>query len=473
VSTPVDSSDSLGETLSAKLPELINLDPILSAQLVAELFIEELDEVIVSLFSKDGGATQYKFLHTIISGDLARTDPVAGPVLSANLTVDHHQTYLALLARLHPDMVYEYLSTHDTYRPDECLKLCQEYDIADASAYLLERMGNVTSALQLILQTLESRLMGLKRSIRGTSTSSYDISSRLRFSSSLNKKRISSGEISSKHRKDVKDVKRILVVALDLCERNSGTSSIRTEHGSQLWFNVLDRLINAKGFLRLAKEQPQHAKIMASILSELLQLTMQRMVSSVPLTDLVHKVTAEHSGSRLGEFREMIGTLLSTYGFEHDVCTGAVNVLHHDIRVMDRDRRTLKVEGSRIGKIMNRPLKRSLPLGGRGFVESLSHNGVSLKSGPDGDASLSDGGLVLDNRSNNAGLSNVLSLLRSRRDSGKGGKTQVGTKSGLCMMTSSDLLFHAGESSEVVSLGERQIGVLGAAEHYGSFRTFQ
>jgi hypothetical protein len=32
-------------------------------------------------------------------------------------------------------------------------------ELADASAYLLERMGNVTSALQFILQTLENRMM--------------------------------------------------------------------------------------------------------------------------------------------------------------------------------------------------------------------------------------------------------------------------------------------------------------------------
>jgi hypothetical protein len=342
-STDSAYSSSLRTALCAKLHDLVDLDPVLSAQLVAEIFIEELDEVVNSLNDGDGGASQFKFLHSIISGDLGKMDAVAGPVLNANLTMDHHQVYLALMAKIHPDMVYEYLSTHDNYRAEECLKLCQQYEIADASAYLLERMGNVSSALQLILQTLEGRMMGLKRTIRGMGTEFFLSSASRQFLSDWKKEEAKATEQRQKQEREVERVKRILVVALDLCERNSGTTSSRSEHGSQLWFNVLDRLINAKGFLRLSKEQPAHAKVMAGVLSQLLQLTMQRMVSSVPLPDLVQKVTTDHSGSRLGELREMVESLLNTYGFELDVFTGAANVMHEDVKRMEQEYRRLKV----------------------------------------------------------------------------------------------------------------------------------
>jgi hypothetical protein len=163
------------------------------------------------------------------------------------------------------------------------------------------------------------------------------------FLSDWKKEEAKATEQRQKQEMEVERVKRILVVALDLCERNSGTTSSRTEHGSQLWFNVLDRLINAKGFLRLSKEQPAHAKVMAGVLSRLLQLTMQRMVSSVPLPDLVRKVTTDHSGSRLGELREMVESLLNTYGFELDVFAGAANVMHEDVKRMEEEYRRLKV----------------------------------------------------------------------------------------------------------------------------------
>ena len=133
-------------------------------------------------------------------------------------------------------------------------------------------------------------------------------------------------------------MKQILVVALDLCERNSGATV-----GSRLWFNVLDRLINAKGFLRLVKELPEHAEVMSKVLSELLQLTMQRMVSNVPLPDLVHKITTDHAGNRLGEFREMIVSMLKTYNLELAVFSNAAEIMYQDMRGMSVRKHGLKV----------------------------------------------------------------------------------------------------------------------------------
>ncbi|KAL3919253.1 MAG: hypothetical protein SGILL_003847, partial [Bacillariaceae sp.] len=317
--------NALREALVSKLTDLVLLDPLLSAELTADLFVDDPDQVICCL---DDEEAKFLFLRAIISGDLNERDSVAGSVLNAQLTMEHHHQYMALMAKLHPESVYDYLSSHDNYRLEECLQLCQKYDIADASAYLLERMGNVTSALQLILQTMESRMMNLKRTIRGLGTDYFEkyYHRGIPKHDRLAKQKDRDAKPYGKQEREIEGLKRILIVALDVCERNSGScASSRTEieHGSQLWFNVLDRLINAKGFLRLTKEQPAHAKAMAGVLSELLGLTMQRMVSSVPLPDLVRKVTSDHSGSRLGELREMIESLLITYGLELDVFSGA------------------------------------------------------------------------------------------------------------------------------------------------------
>jgi hypothetical protein len=459
---------SLRRALCTKMPDLVNLDPILSAQLVAEIYIDDIDEVVNSLNAGDGGASQFKFLNAIISGDLSKIDAVAGPVLNANLSMDHHQVYLSLMAKLHPDMVYDYLSTHDNYRAEESLKLCQQYEIADASAYLLERMGNVSSALQLILQTLEGRMMCLKRTIRGMGTDFYRSNASRQFLSDWNKEESKATEQQQKQEREVERVKRILVVALDICERNSGSATSRSEHGSQLWFNVLDRLINAKGFLRLSKEQPAHAKVMAGVLSQLLQLTMQRMVSSVPLPDLVRKVTTDHSGSRLGELREMVESLLSTYGFELDVCSGAVSVMHEDVRCMEREHRRLRLEGSIVTSIMQMPLAK-VAKGSNG-----SQKGRILQLGDGGDAVFGDGGSMRQNAAATVGLGGALHRLRLRRadrDTSMVNETPWDrAHSGLDMMSVSEKLFNEGESSEAAEYGERLIGVLGEAEHYGSFR---
>ncbi|KAL3942098.1 MAG: hypothetical protein SGARI_000378, partial [Bacillariaceae sp.] len=459
--------NALREALTSKLIDLVLLDPLLTAELAADLFVDDPDEVIRSL--KDEEA-KFLFLRAIISGDLNDMDPVAGSVLNAQLTMEHHHQYMALMAKLHPDSVYDYLSSHDNYRLEECLQLCQKYEIADASAYLLERMGNVTSALQLILQTMESRMMNLKRTIRGLGTDYFEkyYHQGLPKHNRPAKREHLDARLYTKQEKEIEGLKRILVVALDVCERNSGSFSTRTEteHGSQLWFNVLDRLINAKGFLRLSKEQPAHAKVMAGVLSELLRLTMQRMVSSVPLPDLVRKVTSDHSGSRLGELREMLESLLITYGLELDVFGGAVSVFNYDNRQMAKAHHALRIKGSNVNSIMNVSLDES----SREVIQSVRNKHELLQLG--GDSSRNANVVVIANQYSSGtkheqGLGDALSRLRTRRamapstnNANESCNRQIRSLR-LNLMTNDERIYSEGEtSSEVTYFEERQVGQL-------------
>uniref|UniRef100_A0A7S0UJY0 Vacuolar protein sorting-associated protein 8 central domain-containing protein n=1 Tax=Pseudo-nitzschia delicatissima TaxID=44447 RepID=A0A7S0UJY0_9STRA len=474
--------NALRDALITKLVDLVILDPLLTAELTADLFVDDPDLVIRSLQDEEA---RFMFLKAVISGDLNDMDAVAGSVLNAQLTTEHHHEYMALMAKLYPDMVYDYLSTHNNYRTEECLQLCQNYDIADASAYLLERMGNVTSALQLILQTMETRMMNLKRTIRGMSTDYFDkYYSKHRH---ITKRTRIHPELSSKQQKEIDGLKKILTVALDVCERNSGSFSSRTvtEHGSQLWFNVLDRLINAKGFLRLSKEQPGHAKIMSGVLSELLRMTMQRMVSSVPLPDLVRKVTSDHSGSRLGEVREMIESLLATYGQELGVFGSAVSVFHYDSHQMEKTHHGLRVCGSNVQSVMGVGLNKSSNSVKtmkriRNDHEILQLGGFSGSTRGDASVVIADAPRRPGSKAER-GLGDALSRLRSRRQRGPNGNTDTNglnihnmrKASGLNLMTSNEMSYRRGELSDDVTFFEdRQVGQLGAAEHRGRIMSF-
>jgi hypothetical protein len=281
-----------------------------------------------------------------------------------------------------------------------------------------------------------------------------------------------SSEIYGKQEKEIEGVKRILIVALDLCERNSGTFSSRTEHGSQLWFNVLDRLINAKGFLRLSKEQVGHAKVMAGVLSELLRLTMQRMVSSVPLPDLVRKVTSDHSGSRLGELREMIESLLSTYGLELNVFSGAVSVFHHDSQQMQNTHRAIRVRGSNVKAVMNIPLD-TFSSQNKATLENTSNSGDILQLTETGNASVVDSSRISKSRAAEQGLGNALARLRSRRGQCVSRPVDRCRATGLNFMTSTELSYSQGElSPDVTFFEDRHSGALGEAEHRGRLMSF-
>lgn len=474
-SEPGGKPKSLRDALYDRLPKLVHLDPLMTACLVAEQFVDEVDRVIEALESNDRGQGQFLFLRAVISGDLIDADPVAGSVL--NLTMEHHHKYLSLMAKLHPEMVYEYLATHDNYRTEECLRLCEQYDIADATAYLLERTGNVNAALQLMLQTLETRMMGLKRTIRGMGIDFIRQKTGGHSFPLVRSQHLSKGvsiELPSKQESDVAGVRRILTVSLDLCERNSGSFNAAGENDSkfghgELWFNVLDRLINAKGFLRLSKEQPEHASVMAGVLSELLRTTMQRMVSSVPLTDLVRKVTADNSGSRIGELRELVEGLLTTYNFELKVFKGASAAFKGDIQSMRKEKLSYRLAGSNVQSVMNTKLKSTGKL--NEFDHFMAHplySGGVLRVAPHGNASFARDEHFSPGQQAATGLVDSLKRLRSRKspDEPSVRTTEVG------MQTQIDAQYRNNEV-EPVFYSKRVSGSLSEAQHRGRLMTFQ
>jgi len=448
------SQRALAHVVYSRFRRLVRLDALMTARLVAELFVQDLDVVVESLDDGDGGEAQFLFLQAIVSGELLEVDPVAGSVL--NPSMDHHLKYLSLMARLHPEQVYEYLSKHDNYRAEDALKLCEEFQIADASAYLLERMGNISSALQLILQTLEGRLMAFKRTLRGMEVDMLN-HHLMRFG-----KDAGINQLPSKQGQEAEGVQRILVVALDLCERNSGSYNAQTEHGSQLWFNVLDRLINAKGFLRLANEQRDHARMMEQVLNDLLRLTMQRMVSNVPLLDLVRKVTSDHSGSRLGELREMVMSLVGTYRFELNLFTKAADVFHEDISNMKTEKAGLVKRATPATNSQAVATKEDLACGDSTFLIDGEHHGIVLEANA-----------VQSSKQTKSGLKHTLSRLRNRRQaaSSKKAPTPESSWDQLGAITEVDRKYHEGSLEPVVF--QHAVGILGEAHHRGRLISFE
>lgn len=77
---------------------------------------------------------------------------------------------LQLLCQYEPDSVLKFLETFDSYRVEHCLRLCQEYGIIDAAAFLLERVGDVGNALLLTLSGLDSKFVELDTAVGGLSS---------------------------------------------------------------------------------------------------------------------------------------------------------------------------------------------------------------------------------------------------------------------------------------------------------------
>ena len=450
-----DSSASLlRNAVVQRLPELVKLDSVLAAHLVAGIFFEDIDMILSSLKGIDSGRVEYDLLHAILSGGLAKVDSVAAQELCAKLTENHHYLYLQSMANFEPDNVYHYLSNNRIFRLPDLLKLCQERKIADASAYLLEMTGDVSGALKLMLETFDKRMISLKTILIDCAN---DTSPRRKSKVDIH------GNDAAE--KEIGRIKQILSAVLDLCERNKNNHmQLNNDHReSVLWFHILDRLVNVKSLLRLPSDTTDFVSTGISIvLSELLLMAMQRMMPNVSLNELIQKITKDHARSDLGEFREMLMTMLKTYGAELDVCSSAVNVFYHDIRRMTNERRRLKVRGSLVQVVNDIPRGSILEVGHSGGCRVTNTSVITSQgigdSSPGGD----------DDR---ASSQHIVTLSHHRqkqerhqarrggikRGRGKG----VGDKEVICMMASD---YHL---TPMRVVGSRQVGILSDAQNVG------
>ena len=86
------------------------------------------------------------------------------------------------------------METFDSYRVEHCLRLCQEYGIIDAAAFLLERVGDVGSALLLTLSSLNDKFTELDAAV-GSAVSKVSLgrsASMVHFNSDLKMKEVCS-----------------------------------------------------------------------------------------------------------------------------------------------------------------------------------------------------------------------------------------------------------------------------------------
>lgn len=330
-----DVSGVLRDVILKRLAELIDLDPNQAALLVAEVISYDIGTILYRLKGLKSGSIEFKLLQAVISSN-SNDDSVLQ--LKSNLTKEHHHSYLELLIKFRPDQVYQYLQTHqNNYRLDEALKQCQDCEIADASAYLLERLGDISGSLKLMLESLDERLRNFKLALQSN------------FGSMRSRTRNVSVYIQQNESlvKEVNRIKQILSAVLDLCERNKNDHlTLDNESGPLLWFHVLDKLVGTKPQLGVSLDSKDNVALgISSVLSEILLMTMQRMITNVPLIDLMKKITKDYSGNALGEFREMLVSMLTTYRSELGICSNAVDVMLHDIRQLSHKRKSTKVKG--------------------------------------------------------------------------------------------------------------------------------
>eukprot|EP00743_Colponemidia_sp_Colp-15_P010359 GILK01011401.1.p1 GENE.GILK01011401.1~~GILK01011401.1.p1 ORF type:complete len:872 (+),score=181.18 GILK01011401.1:61-2616(+) len=327
------------------LPDLVRLDGAATATLIRDTFANEQETVIQQLNSSP--QLQLHYLETLIQKskkpkekdgeeDMQRPPTVAGSgsgsgrhMLSHRkggsdpsrivISVSMHVLYVKLLCQLQPQKVYSYLTTHDDYPLDDCLKLCQQYQVHNATAYLLERTGDVQGAMQLILKTVLSSLQRLEEALKKMDGVDHSETPTARGMSAV-------AQLPA-----MTEVQEALSMATALCQRN--TQRLENSDSEMLWFGLLDHLVEShrKAVHEVSSMPRIVSRRVEDVINNLIRQILQSMMGYVAFPSILKKITSDHSQDEFGEFRETLISMLDTYAYQQNILRTANDLLAKDI----------------------------------------------------------------------------------------------------------------------------------------------
>ncbi|XP_054783316.1 uncharacterized protein LOC129290548 isoform X2 [Prosopis cineraria] len=254
-----------------------------------------------------------------------------------HVTDDLIELYLELLCQYEGGSVLKFLETFDSYRVEHCLRLCQEYGIIDAAAFLLERVGDVGSALLLTLSSLSEKFVELDAAVEVViSNTSLKGSSHMKLFGAVSRM------------KEVHDIQNLLRACIGLCQRN--TPRLNPEESEAHWFKLLDsfcdplldsyvderaserenyfqvfagspvsKLKKDTGKSRWKISKSSGADVLRRMFSLFIKEIVEGMIGYVRLPTIMSKLLSDNGSQEFGDFKLTILGMLGTYGFERRI----------------------------------------------------------------------------------------------------------------------------------------------------------
>ncbi|KAF1890216.1 hypothetical protein Lal_00025549 [Lupinus albus] len=366
----------------SRIPELVELSREGTFHMVISHFSDESSHIVTELHSHRRSLFLYLKtlieLHLFGTLDLSnlRRDGIMNPC-NGKQVKDHHQglgdylenissfpkyirenpihvpddlieLYLELLCQYEGGSVLKFLEKFDSYRVEHCLRLCQKYGIIDAAAFLLERVGDVGSALSLTLSDLNDKFVELDAAVETVvSSQSLGGSSHVEVFNTVLRM------------KEVNDIHKLLHACIGLCQRN--TPRLNPEESEAHWFKLLDSFCdplmdsdaeerandrnNYFGVLAgLADSQPdkdtyksswkisksRNGQILRKLLSQFIKDIVEGMIGLVHLPAIMSKLLSDNGSQEFGDFKLTILGMLGTYGFERRILDAAKSLIEDD-----------------------------------------------------------------------------------------------------------------------------------------------
>ncbi|EMS47517.1 Vacuolar protein sorting-associated protein 8-like protein [Triticum urartu] len=358
-----DEALSFRSTVISRFAELVNLSRECAFVLVIDHFHDEIQQILAELHSDHRSlflflktaievhlsgkldfseltARNYEIVESLYSGELEdylqrlSNLPKLFDRNPISMTDKLVELYLELLCQYEPRSVLKFLETFDSYRLERCLLLCLDYGVTDAAAFLQERVGDVASALELVLAGLDEKVNQFIASVENV------------FS------RTSSKSISEIEQPDIvlnmseaRPVLDVLRSSIGLCQRNS--QRLDPEESQLHWFQLVDsfsdplkklygsKVVNGKGCWSVGGETTNghptgkgfSQKMVNSayqrclntlrrVFSQFVGEIIEAMSGYIPLPAIMAKLLSDNGSQEFGDFKLVIHRMLSMYLYE-------------------------------------------------------------------------------------------------------------------------------------------------------------
>uniref|UniRef100_A0A8C1YN13 VPS8 subunit of CORVET complex n=1 Tax=Cyprinus carpio TaxID=7962 RepID=A0A8C1YN13_CYPCA len=202
--------------------DLVSINSAKTAELVAVHFADEVQSIITSL---QDDYLAFQFLKCLLN-------PREGlnPQTVLRLGPDLHELLVDLQCQFSPQQVTAFLKTSQDYRLEEAIQITEKHKLHEATAYLLEKKGDVQGAFEVLLQTLKGELH--KLALEGSEADKPDGEEE------------ESDEVQSLLRR----VEEALHDIIALCQRSS--HGLNQQQREALWFPLLEAMMSPQKQLK-------------------------------------------------------------------------------------------------------------------------------------------------------------------------------------------------------------------------------
>ncbi|GLD65220.1 vacuolar protein sorting-associated protein 8 homolog, partial [Lates japonicus] len=282
--------------------ELVTLDPSKSADIVVFHLTEEVQQIISEL---EDDQLLFKFLSCLLEPWEGHHSGIILPQER-----DLHELLLDLLCHFAPQQLLSFLQASQHYRLEEAIQITEKYHHNEATAYLLEKKGDVHGAFSVLLETLKEKLCLL------TAESDTGVEG-------------GDGEQDEDERRSDSTLMRVkdsLNDIIALCHRSS--HNLYQQQREALWFPLLETMMASQKLVKGI-----NAKHTSEVLKELTMKVLNCMSSFISLPAIIQRILQDpvYGKGKLAEIQGLILGMLDTFNYEQTLLETTTSLLNHDL----------------------------------------------------------------------------------------------------------------------------------------------